>query len=512
MKVVDGLGFPERGDFYKLLPSVIRGHDGGLLFAFCELLRKNHSILKEFSRLEWLATDPMSVGKYIAENFSIIEDELTEFLADVQLGNTSPSKPPPSLVDAAHTLEQFRDLLTLLSANVGSEVPLGVLTDSVARSVVASARLRHRTRSSKWFADNIGTLLGLGQTKLQEQWSDNTERNLLPSPTAYPHVAGPSYQYPPGDNKWDGWSPLSEDLERVSLTFGSLSADPGSSTFAGRLINDGNPWVEWNSSGVPSPGVYQFDPESSLKFPVLMIPDLEGDGAATVSSRWATSSQYVEVLVTIDSPTTFTVVITGPVSEVKFKSSFYKLTMFVNLLTSASMLEFSQVGQEMGVSFSALFRPLALLMQEDFAPVTRTLSSLTAGVGVEDQVYYAPHRFVSRVILSDDSGALWKVILSPDKDRPYFLVRPEEGEVSDVAEVRQWDAGLAGYYTLRLTGTGADSTIVPVLDPLKPASGTVESHTVYVHPWFLHLNNGEFSVGVLPLSSDEHLSGDVADT
>ncbi len=512
MNEKSGLAFPEAGEFYQFLPQIFRNQDGGILYAFCELLRQSHSTAKEYSRVAWAARDPDQIGKFINDHFGESATELSEFLDQVEEGSASLDSPPPSLRDSVNVLRQFRDLLSYASQSIGSGVPLEALGDSVSRRVIKMAKVRHKTRGTKWLANNIGRILGMGDVKAIEWWARSGVTDiddLSEVPDLYPRVAE-SIQFPTGAPSWDA-SSFDDGVAGLSI-YDPLSIDPESPLWYQTQVNNTSPVVQISGVGRNAPlrpGVYHlaFDPAGSRAY--VDIPYLDGNGSVRASSFQTGVNRSLSVSVGIWDGTKFRLKISGPRSSFKFKSSTYSLMFYLDFIAGASLLDLDDDGN---VIMNSVTRALNILLAEEFQPATRHLRGTTSGFGMRDPVLYAPVIADQTMFVADSSGSWYRVVAIGGGMTILVAATNDEistaggdGTFSRWGAYRQWDEARQQMicYGAR---TGADGPILMISD-INGYETDGYSDLIRANGYYVWCYDGEVITSLLPPPSDTALLG-----
>lgn len=511
VKDKNSLAFPETGDFYRFLPQIFRNQDGGILFAFCELLRQSHSTAKEYSRNAWLSRDPDQIGKFISDHFGESAVELEEFVQQVSDGTATLDNPPSSLRDSANMLKKFRELLNYAGQSVGSGVPLEMLPDLLSRRIVKMAKVRHRTRGTKWLSNNIGRILGIGDVRAIEWWARSGVTDvddLSENPDLYPQITDLT-QSPLGSSSWNSNS--FDSGEAGVIIYDPISIDPESPLWFQTQVNSTSPIIQISGVGRNAPlkpGVYHLSFDRVGNRSYVDVPYLDGVGSVRISSFQAGANRSLSVDIGIWDGTKFKLKVTGPRSSFKFKSSTYSLLFYLDFISGASMLDI----ENGNIVLSSLSKTLGLLMTEDFFPATRRLKEVTAGVGMRDPVLYAPIASDNSMFVSDPAGVWYHVIALGDG-----LTILVEATLDQIANAQldgshtrwglyaQWDEVRQQMvsYCADITAGG------PVLKMITVTGneGDRSSDLIRTNFFYLWCHDGELITSQLPPPSDSALLG-----
>ncbi len=458
-------------DIYELLPYVVRAQDPGVIHTFFKALSAQHNFLVGKLREMPRSQDPTKTGRFTPE--SLGEDSILfqEWLLLKRLPSRSSTQElriaalalivPASI--AAHLREQM--LLRLLAGVVGETLESG-LPDFALRPLLATAIQRHHIKGGSVSFELLGRILGVFELKVSELWTRFSIRNpsdptdpandgdFSPNPDEYPYwpradkYEGPDdRQWPQGSENYDPF--VLDDGGRATIEFNQLVLNRRSSRYYLAVVNDKNPFVNFlgEVSVRLQPGTYTLTGGTDSKRAQVPIPYQDGSGR--VSLQAITTGNYgnqISVTILNESSGAQKIVVDGPQSKIKFKSSVFDLVFGVDANTFYSLLpaipvervddvtaldvptdrtppDYPITGTVVGSTiksdpaihyqmdldgFNDAMTVLRNLVEE-LRPLTRTIRRKSLGLVLSSFVRYAPSCALLSVVLQGSSGGHWKL-------------------------------------------------------------------------------------------------------
>jgi hypothetical protein len=470
----------EKDALFNLLPFVIRTYDNGALKLLFRTVSEQHNFiisrLRELIRLQ----DPWLAAAFKPEDFGESSQSYAEYLGlidrwssltDGQKAyvNFLGSKIPKSIKAGKYE----NTVLSALASNVGERTYGGKLRAGL-RGLIASAISRHHIKGSHSSVYALGLVSGVFELSVKELWSryalsepDNPASLKNNDDFAYePDI----YPYFTTDGKYLGqkidqhktpygvYDPRVLDDAAGLLyeeVFKWCTPSRTSPYWYNKVINGKNPFGRFTGDVTSKliSGTYKMSGGSNNTRAYVLIPSMSGAHVFEADSYgyWANE---VSVSIFNNRNGTQDVTIVGPRSKIKFKSSYFDLTVAADISvypliypsipvvknSSQSYLDeeldrvvpeypitivrdgtdYNWVISDPSVHFQVDNRKLnelfgiVKLMFESIRPITRTARFEHFGILLRDQIQYAPILTINEVRLRSRNGTVWEMSVDSD--------------------------------------------------------------------------------------------------
>lgn len=525
-------------DIYELLPYVVRAQDPGIIHTFFKALSEQHNFLVGRLREMPRSQDPTKTGRFTPEGLGEDSVLFQEWLVLKRLPSRSSTQElrvqalallvPASI--AAFTREQM--LLRLLAGVVGETLESG-LPDFALRPLLATAIQRHHIKGGSVSFELLGRILGVFELKVSELWTRFSIRNpsdptdpandgdFSPNPDQYPYWPRADKYGGPDDRQWpqgsEGYDPfVLDDDGTATITFDQLVVNRRSSRYYLAVVNDKNPFVNFLGEVMVKlqPGTYTLVGGTDSKRAQVSLPYRDGSGS--VSLQAITTGNYgnqISVTVLNEASGAQKMIVDGPKSKIKFKSSVFDLVFGVDANTFYSLLpaipvervedatpldvptdrtppDYPVTGTVVGSriksdptlhyqmdldGFNDAMTVLRNLVEE-LRPLTRTIRRKSLGLVLSSFVRYAPSCALLSVVLQSSDGSFWKLQVSQGV---ISWIATEEAATTvpiqfdhGIGQWFQWSYSPSGFVTLPLT-QGFNSNLSESIVFLRDGGGFV---------------------------------------
>jgi len=518
---------------YNLLPYVVRAQDPGVIHTFFKALAQQHNFLVGKLREMPRSQDPTLSGRFEPSDLGESPVLFQEWLVLKRLPSRTSTQElrisalalqvPASI--AAHLREQM--LLRLLAGVVGETLESG-LPDFALRPLLATAIQRHHIKGGSVSFELLGRILGVFELKVSELWTRFSIRNpadpsdpandgdFATAPEQYPYWPRADRYDSPDERQWPrggaGYDPfVLDDGGITAITFEQLVTNRRSQRYYLAVVNDRNPFL--NFLGEVSvklvPGTYNLQGGTRSARAAVRIPFRDGSGTVTLQAI-TTGSYGNQIAATVSNEQSGSqkIVVEGPRSRIKFKSSVFDLVFGIDANTFYSLLpavpvqrlpdttaldtatgrtppDYPVTGTVVGtqeLSDPALHYQMDLdgfndamtvlrNLVEDLRPATRTIRRKALGLVLSSFVRYAPSCAMLSVVLTGSTGARWALRVSggtvswePTTDAATVVpVQYDQATGRWVA----WSYGASGFSTVPVTqsyGGNLYETVVFIRD------------------------------------------------
>lgn len=479
-------------DLYKLLPYTVRGNDKSQAIASYMLaLANQHNFVA--GKLDGLTElqDPTLSGQWVQPS-----NESPELWSELQKAMANRTDQTPYALQLAaqlpETLALWRfeqKVLGLLGGAVGNQTYSRCLA-SMNRQMIQTSIWRNQIKGTPASIYVLGRVLGFIDVKVSELWSrfcltnpvtpsdPSNDGDFAYTPDQYPYwPQGKSYdgvittvssryngntsvpasesnevnQFPAASPSYDPWSV--DDGGTKTVVFSNLSGNPTSARYYVNVINVANPFGTFSVPQLPSSphtttpqlkvGSYQLSGGSDTEPSSVTILDQNLQPVVFSASNIGSWGDNISVVVSSDGINTRSIVISGPESLIKFKSSFFDLVTGIDVLqfaalyspipvsviqdasnsdsaiprtppnypaTSSGVAPITSVPAPSGVTIgsqynwqvnSAIYFEIIatfIAMVESVRPITRTIRKEKFGWLLQDAVNYAPRSVALDVV------------------------------------------------------------------------------------------------------------------
>jgi len=485
----------EKDAIFNLLPFAIRTYDNGALKLLFRAISDQHNFtiekLRELIRLQ----DPWLAAAFKSEDLGESSQDYKEYLglidrwSSLSEGQKAYVRSLDDKIPKSIQAGKFENtVLSALASNVGERTYGGKLRAGL-RGLIASAISRHHIKGSHSSVYALGLVSGVFELSVKELWS----RYSLSEPD-YPASLKNNddfayvpdiYPYFPTDGKYTG-----QKVEQYQIPYGVynprvLDDAAGllyeevfkwcvpartSPYWYNKVVNGKNPFGRFTGDVTSKliSGTYRMSGGSDNTRAYVLIPSLVGTQIFEADS-YGSWGNNVFVSVFNNRNGTQDVTLTGPRSKIKFKTSYFDLTVAADISvypliypsipvlknSSASYLDgdlgrilpeypittvrdgtdYLRVISDPAVHFQVDNRKLnelfgiVKLMFESIRPATRTARFEHFGILLRDQVQYAPILTINEVRLQSRNGSVWELSLDGDGIVSWTL---SNGEVTRV--------------------------------------------------------------------------------
>lgn len=423
----------DRDALFRLLPFIVRASDPrGSIQAFMEGTAEQHNYflekLKNLPRLQDPTKagifDPAALGEN-PEEFATYKELVTSplVLTDEEQSHLDQLKTTLRRSIAAEALE--KDVLALLSDTVGADLH-NRFESNTNRELIQTAVYRHHIKGTHGSVYVLGRILGFLDLKVRELWTrfaikdpmyplagrndddfaaEPEERPYWPQTLDHTYdgdttlfteradgtgaastTSDEERQTPAASPSYD--ATVLDDGPDYTLLFEQLTTDPNDQGFWTSAVNQHNPWGNFLAEVTSRPilGTYYLASGSALGRAFVEIPLANATVAkfeAIADGEWANG---VELSITTDTGGRQKLQFTGPQSKIKFKSSYFDLSLAADILVLSQLIKAGPVEPNPSASF-----------------IDPTLSPVVASITSVHGDYLGPE--IPRVVL-DDIGDL----------------------------------------------------------------------------------------------------------
>ena len=538
---------------YNLLPFVIRANDPrSAIRAYMEALASEHNFyLAKLGGLPKLQ-DPTLCASFAPADFGETEADYLRYLELTSLSRPQTTEEQAELVVLAASAPKSiaagaseKTLLSLLGDAVGADLH-GRYDAKTNRELVKTAISRHHIKGTHGSVYVLGRILGFLDLKVRELWSRFSVKDpMFPAsvtnagdfadvPQDYPYwprnaqgtydgvttlltertsdplgvvtLVNESFQQPTASATY---TPLVlDDGPEYTVGFGELTSDLLRSTSWVAAVNNRQPFGNFTGAITSRPvlGTYYMAGGTFVSAAQATIPLSGGGTVAFVAPAAGTWANGVELVISTDTPGTQHLQLTGPQSRIKFKSSYFDLSLatdaliFPTLFAPVPVEAYEGVWPVMGgptglqvtsedtdqkvLNFKIYLELIATLRDlfEHIRPITRTVRRESFGLLLRDTVPYAPLRTLGRVVLEAPNNNCYEMAVDANGAVTWVAIDPESP-----TPVVQFDNLLRQPYGWAIDDDGEFYT-----DILAVTTAAFETHVVYVRgdfTGFVYLEN-----------------------
>jgi hypothetical protein len=471
----------EKDAIFELLPFAIRTYDNGALKLLFRTVSEQHNFiisrLRELIRLQ----DPWLAAEFKPKSFGESEADYREYLglidrwSSLTEGQKAYVRSLDDKIPRSIKAGKFEStVLSALASNVG-ELTYGGKLRAGLRGLIASAISRHHIKGSHSSVYALGLVSGVFELSTKELWSryslsepDNPASLKNNDDFAYePDI----YPYFPINGKYTGqtvaqyrepygvYDPRVLDDASGLLyeeVFKWCVNDRTSPYWYNKVINGKNPFGRFIGDVTSKliSGTYKMSGGSDGTRAYALIPSLGGTQEVFEAVSYGYWANEVSLIVFNNRNGTQDVTVIGPRSKIKFKSSYFDLSVAADISvypliypsipvlrnSAASYLDeyldrtlpeypittirtgtvYERVISDPELHFQVDNRQLnelfglVKLMFEGIRPVTRTVRFEQFGILLRDQVQYAPVLTINEVRIFSRNGTLWEMSVGAD--------------------------------------------------------------------------------------------------
>jgi len=480
-KKSDQLVTIEKDALFNLLPFAIKTYDNGALKLLFRAVSEQHNFiiskLRELIRLQnpWLAAafKPEDFGEQssIYKEYAGLIGRWSSLTDGQRIYTKALENKIPNSIRAGK-LEN--SVLSALASNVG-EVTYGGKLRAGLRGLIASAVSRHHIRGSHSSVYALGLVSGVFELAVRELWSryslsepDNpaslkNNDDFAYEPDMYPYFtingkySGASVkQY---NETYGVYNPRILDdaagllYEEVFKWCVPLRTSP---YWYNKVVNGKNPFGNFTSDITNKliSGTYRMSGGSDNSRAYTLIPSINGTLNIFEAASYGSWANDVSISIFNNYNGTQDVTVVGPRSKIKFKSSYFDLSVGADISvypliypsipvirnSSQSYLDaelgrdipdypvtvtrsgalYNKVVSDPSIHFQVDNRQInelfgiLKLMFESIRPITRTIRFEHFGILLRDQVQYAPVLTINEVRLQAIDGSVWELVISQD--------------------------------------------------------------------------------------------------
>lgn len=553
-------------DLYNLLPFVVRAGDPGLIRHFFMALAYQHNFIAGKLRSTPRHQDPFQAAAFAPSDFG--EDvtlfEEWQFLKRLRFPTADQTSRITELERLVPASIQAQDretkVLRALSQSVGEIVQNGLPVFAL-RPLIATAIQRGQIKGSPGSFQLLGRILGIFELKAQELWVRHALSN--PANPASPDNDGDFATEPeerpywPADNAYNGnmvtqWPPGSEsynpfvfddDAAVKTIRYDFLSLDVRSKRYYNTVLNGGtNPFIrlEGTVTAKLQAGLYLLTGGTSTQKARVVVPFIDGSGSITFTAADA-GVHGNSITCTVQDHTSGAqhIIIDGPQSKIKYKSSWFDLIIGVDVdlfysiaaaipvtevdaatsfdaALSRTPPDYPVTGTGVGtpiksdpnihfqMDLEAFNDTMTILreMVERIRPMSRKIRKRKVGLVLNDALKYAPYCAVLEVILQSPNGSLWSLFLDPASGQPGWALT----ESGTATTVHQIDRATGALVEWKISDSGLFSTVVSTAN-LHDQIVLIKGSTS-VRGGFIWVNNGHLTAGGVFPQITEAIHGD----
>ena len=480
-KKSDQLVTIEKDALFNLLPFAIKTYDNGALKLLFRALSEQHNFiiskLRELIRLQdpWLAAafKPEDFGEQssVYKEYISLSDRWSSLTDGQKIYVKSLEDKVPNSIKAG----KFEStVLSALASNVG-ELTYGGKLRAGLRGLISSAISRHHIKGSHSSVYALGLVSGVFELAVRELWS----RYSLSEPGNPASLKNNDdfayepemYPYFPINGKYSGalvkqygetygvYNPRILDDAAGLLyeeVFKWCVPSRTSPYWYNKVINGKNPFGNFSGDVTNKliSGTYTMSGGSDNSRAYVLIPSVNGNLNIFEALSYGSWANSVSITVFNNYNSTQDVTVVGPRSKIKFKSSYFDLSVGADIsvypliypsipvLRNSSQsyldevlgrdvpdypvtvvrdgLSYNKVISDPSVHFQLDNRQLnelfgiMKLMFESIRPITRTARFEHFGILLRDQIQYAPVLTLNEVRLQATNGSVWELAVSQD--------------------------------------------------------------------------------------------------